>query len=90
MRWVFALSLILGMLALIVWAMVQGKQRSRPDRGVNAARAIAAAVAFGMGGLSAAYAGWSLGLATLAAVGAAALAAWYAGTFATPGGEGRD
>ena len=66
MRWVFALSLILGMLALIVWAMVQGKQRSRPDRGVNAARAIAAAVAFGMGGLSAAYAGWSLWLATLA------------------------
>jgi multisubunit Na+/H+ antiporter MnhB subunit len=90
MRWVFALSLILGMLALILWAMVQGKQRSRPGRGVNAARAIAAAVAFGMGGLSAAYAGWSLWVATLVAAGVAALAAWYAGTVATPGGEGRD
>lgn len=90
MRWVFALSLILGMLALIFWAILQGKQRRRPDRGVNGERAIAAAVAFGMGGLSAAYAGWSLWLAIPAAVGAAALAAWYAGTVATPGGEGRD
>lgn len=90
MRWVFAISLILGMLALIVWAIAQGSQRRRPDRGVNTARAIAATVAFGMGGMSAAYAGWNLWVATLAAVVAAGLAAWYAGTVAIPGGEERD
>lgn len=90
MRWVFALSLIIGMVALIVWAMLAAGQRLRPDRSAGGSRAIAAAVAFGMGGLSAAYAGWNLWLATLAAVVAAALAAWYAGIVATPGGEDRD
>jgi hypothetical protein len=43
-----------------------------------------------MGGLSASYAGWSLGLAIVVATAAAALAAWYAGTVTAPGGEGRD
>ena len=90
MRWVFAISLILGMLALIVWAIAQGSERRGPGRGVSAARTIAATVAFGMGAMSAAYAGWNLWLATLAAVVAAALAAWYAGTVAMPGGEERD
>ena len=92
MRWVFAATLILGMLTMIGWAMVQGNRSSASDlrRRVNTSRVIAATVAFGMGGLSAAYAGWNLWLATLAALGAAALAAWYAGTVAGAAGEVRD
>ncbi len=92
MRWVFALALILGMLSLIGWSMLHGKRAGRSDQKsqTRTPRAIAAAVTFGMGGLSASYAGWSLGLAIVVATAAAALAAWYAGTVTAPGGEGRD
>ncbi|MDH3259705.1 MAG: hypothetical protein OEM84_01895 [Acidimicrobiia bacterium] len=91
MRLVFAVSLVLGILALIAWVLFWGRRSSGPyHRGSKPQQAIAATVAFGMGGLSAAYAGWSLGLATGAAVAAAALASWYAGTVGAPGGEGRD
>jgi|RifCSP16_2_1023846.scaffolds.fasta_scaffold95600_2 hypothetical protein len=92
MRWVFALSLVLGMLALIGRVMLEGARGRGSDqrRSIMARQAGAAGVAFGMGGLSAAYAGWKLGLATVAAVVAAALAAWYAGMTGSPGGEGSD
>jgi len=92
MRWVFALALILGMLALIGWTVMQGNRSGGADQrpGARAPRAIAAAVAFGMGGLSASYAGWNIWLATPTALAAAGLAAWYAGTVAGAGGEGRD
>jgi hypothetical protein len=92
MRWVFAVALIVGMLALIGWTVMQGNRNGGADqrRGARAQRALAAAVAFGMGGLSASYAGWSLWLATPAALAAAGLAAWYAGTVAGAGDEGRD
>ena len=91
MRWVFAISLILGILALIAWAMLRGRRGDHSDsrRSTTVRRAIAAGVAFGMGGLSASYAGWDLWLATLAAVIAGVLAAWYSGTSGTAGGEGR-
>jgi hypothetical protein len=88
MRWVFAVSLIAGMLALMGWVMLQGSRSREPNRpATKAQKVIAAAVAFGMGGLSASYGGWSLGLATLVAVGAGVLAGWYAGTRGSPGGE---
>lgn len=90
MRFLFALSLVLGLLALIGWVLLSGSPSgdSRP-RGTRGRRWIAAAVAFGMGGLSASYAGWQLGWATLGAIVAAGLAAWYAGTIGPPGGEDR-
>ena len=88
MRWVFAVSLIAGMLALVGWVMLQGSSSREPNPpATRAPTVIAAAVAFGMGGLSASYAGWNLGLATLVAVGAGALAGWYAGARSSPGGE---
>ena len=88
MRWVFAVSLILGMLALIGWVLLSGTRGRSPDQrwGSRGRQTVAAAVAFGLGGMSAAYAGWKIGLATLAALVAAALAAWYAGTVGNPGG----
>lgn len=89
MRWVFAAVLILGMLMLVAWVMLRASKGRDFDSLLisRGPQVIAAAVAFGMGGLSAAYAGWNLGPATLAAAGAAALAAWYAGTGGQPGGK---
>ncbi len=77
------------MLALIAWAMLHGGRGSGVRRTANVHRGIAASIAFGMGGLSAAYAGWNLWLATVGAVAAAAAAAWYAGRTDGSGGEGR-
>jgi hypothetical protein len=90
MRWLFAGSLLLGMLALIALMLQQGLRRgggpiSRPARWI-----VAGAVAFGMGGLSAAYAGWHLAPASLAAVAAGAVAAWLAGGTGRRGGPGPD
>lgn len=89
MRWVFAIALGLGLLALIAWAMLQGGRGSERPRGANAQRGIAASIAFGMGGLSAAYTGWNLWLATVGAMAAAAVAAWYAGRTDGSSGAGR-
>lgn len=91
MRWVFATALVVGMLSLIGWAMLPGKRAGGPTQKSQKRmpQAIAASVAFGMGGLSASYAGWSPGLAILAAVAGSALAAFYAGMVTTSGGEGR-
>ena len=92
MRSVFAVSLVLGMFALIGFVMLRGSRGRGSDRWqwAWAPPVVAAAVAFGMGGLSAAYAGWNLWLATLAALVAAVLAAWYARTVDAGGGEERD
>ena len=88
MRWVFALALVVGMVALIAWTLLQGRVGERRP-GPAVIRGIAASVAFGMGGLSAAYAGWNLWLATVGAVAAAAVAAWYAGRADRSDGQGR-
>ena len=88
MRWVFAISLLLGLLAMIAW-VVMARTGANQARAIRPRQAIAAAVAFGMGGLSASYGGWDLALAALAGIGAAALAAWYAGRSGPGGGEGR-
>ena len=88
MRWVFALALVIGMVALIAWTMLQSRVGERRP-GPTVIRGIAGSVAFGMGGLSAAYAGWNLWLATVGAVAAAAVAAWYAGRADRSKGQGR-
>lgn len=92
MRWVFAISLVLGMFALIGLVMIRGSRGRNSDRWQWgwAPSVVAAAVAFGMGGLSASYAGWNMWLATPAALVAAVLAAWYARTVDAGGGEEPD
>ena len=48
MRWVFAVSLILGMLALIGWVLLSGTRGRNPDQrwGSRGRQTVAAAVAF--------------------------------------------
>ncbi|MGZ5383816.1 MAG: hypothetical protein ACXW1Y_09375 [Acidimicrobiia bacterium] len=92
MRWVFGIALVVGILSMIGWAMLPGRRTTDPGRmsQKRAPQVMAALVAFGMGGLSASYAGWSVGLAIVASFVAATLAAWYATRITSPGGEGRD
>lgn len=89
MRIAFGIALLAGVVALIVWVGARGLGIARFDPeerfGVAGRRVVGAMVAFGMGGLSAAYAGWNLWLAVAAAVAVAALTAWYVGAFG--GGE---
>jgi peptidoglycan/LPS O-acetylase OafA/YrhL len=75
MRWLYAASLVLGMLALVFWAVRQSARRNDADIKPHSwvPRLVAGAVAFGMGGLSASYAGWNPGPAAGAAVVAAGL-----------------
>ena len=92
MRWVFAVSLGLGLLALIAYLILPGTRDQGSDgrSGSRVPQLLAAAVAFGMGGLSGSYAGWDLWIATLAAVAAAGLAAWYARTANRSGNQDSD
>jgi hypothetical protein len=75
MTWLYGGALVLGMLALIAWALLQsssgGDTTTMSDRRVS--QLIAGAVAFGMGGMSASYAGWSPWVAAGASLVAAAL-----------------
>ncbi|GMQ84511.1 MAG: hypothetical protein BMS9Abin07_0075 [Acidimicrobiia bacterium] len=85
MVWIYATTLALGFLALLVWigsvavaAWVDGWEFADPEQrfGEKGRLLVAAAVGFGMAGMSATFAGWSPVLATAAAlVGGAALAA---------------
>lgn len=85
MRAAFAISLVLGMVGLIVWVVGRALGETAagldPEKrfGRTGRRTIAALISFGMGGLSAAYAGWPPWPAIAVAVIAAALGAWYAG-----------
>ncbi len=90
MEWVFGLFLLLGMLALIALVTVEAVRSEGPTPRTRRLmrQGVAGAVAFGMGGLSAAYAGWPLGWATLAAASVGVLAAWYARAIGHYGGEG--
>lgn len=87
MRAVFGIALGLGILSLLGWiaavavsSTVEGWESVDPDArfGMTGRRAVAALFGFGMAGLSAAYAGWAIALATAAAIlgamGAAAIA----------------
>ena len=88
MRPVFALALGLGFVAMLGWiaasavaASVDGWEKVDPDArfGLVGRRVVAAVLGFGMAGLSAAYAGQPMALATLAAVAGAALGGAIAG-----------
>lgn len=75
---VYAVVLVLGVLALLAWLVlglaassVDGKESWNPeDRfGVSGRQVVAGLLGFGLGGMSASYAGWASGLTVLAAIG---------------------
>ena len=88
MRAVFAFALGFGFVALLGWIAatavaesVDGWEKVDPDArfGLTGRRVVAGVLGFGMAGLSAAYAGQPMALATLAAVAGAILGAAIAG-----------
>lgn len=87
MRVVFAIALVVGVLALFAWIVaataaeiVSGWERLDPERGLGprARSGVAAILGFGMAGLSAAYAGWPGLAAVSAALAGAAAGYWLA------------
>jgi CHASE2 domain-containing sensor protein len=82
-RAVYGISLVVGFLALLGWILAVGFEgRLDPEErfGLPGRRVVGGLVAFGMGGLSAAYGGWSPTLSFLAAVVASGVVVWYVGT----------
>lgn len=88
MRAVFGFALGLGTILLLAWIFavavagsVEGWAKVDPDArfGVTGRRVVAAVFGFGMAGLSAAFAGWPMAVATLAAVAGAVVAGAVAG-----------
>jgi hypothetical protein len=92
MKWLYAVSLVVGMLSLIVWALRQSVRRG--DSGTQGdswgPRVIAGAVAFGMGGMSASFAGWNPWVAAGAAVVAAVAGVMLARLGDTVGDQDHD
>ena len=75
---VYAVVLSVGAVALLAWLVmgltatsVDGKEGWNPeDRfGLPGRQVVAGLLGFGLGGMSASYAGWAAGLAILAAIG---------------------
>lgn len=88
MRAVFGVALGVGFVAVLGWiaatavaSSVDGWEHLEPDArfGLTGRRVVAGLFGFGMAGLSAAYAGWSVPIATIAAVAGALIAAAIAG-----------
>lgn len=86
MTWVYAVALAVGVLGLLSWILVQGL-RSEPSEGSSMEIGIATLVGFGLGGMSAKFAGWPVAAHVLASLVAGAAAAaytyWLAGRSAT-------
>lgn len=83
MRVVFGVTLVLGFVGLLAWAIAVALPGDHdPDRsyGLTGRRVVGGFIAFGIAGLSAAYGGLPIWAATLAAVGAVGLTVWYVGT----------
>jgi len=77
-RFVYAIALVVGFVALVVWVIGTFRPKGLSEQAV-ARRIVGGLIAFGMGGLSASYAAWPL-LGTLGAGVLAAIAvAWYVG-----------
>ena len=88
MRAVFGFALGFGTILLLVWIFavavagsVEGWAKIDPDArfGLTGRRVVAAVFGFGMAGLSAAFAGWPMVVATLAALAGAVVAGTVAG-----------
>ena len=87
MRAVFGIALAVGFVGLLGWIAavavsesVDGWSGADPDArfGPNGRRVVAAIFGFGMAGLSAAYAGWPMAVATGAALVGGGVAAFLA------------
>ena len=78
MNFVYGVALIVGFIALIVWVIGRFVPNGLDERLV-ARRIVGGLIAFGMGGLSASYAGWAPLVALACGVLAAGLVAWYVG-----------
>lgn len=79
---VYAISVVIGSLAVLVWiflgltsSSVAGKQSLDPEAkfGSTGRGVVAGVLGFGLGGMSASFAGWQTGLAIIGAVGGAVL-----------------
>jgi hypothetical protein len=86
----YAGVLIAGLIMLVGWIIgttvgetVDGWEWIDPERrfGVAGRRIVGAAVGFGMGGMSATFAGWAWPIVAAAAVGGAGVLALLAGVF---------
>jgi len=85
MRAAYGVALVVGLTALIAWVIgvaVSRNDAGNPEQrfGLSGRRVVGALIAFGMGGLSAAYGGWPPWAAIIAASAAAGAAIWYVGT----------
>ncbi|NIA25151.1 MAG: hypothetical protein GWP04_06230 [Gammaproteobacteria bacterium] len=85
MRAAYGVALVAGLTTLIAWVIAVAVSRTgagNPEQrfGLRGRRVVGALIAFGMGGLSAAYGGWPAWAAIVAAVAAAGAAIWYVGT----------
>lgn len=90
MSTVYAVVLVIGILALIAWVVAHAwaDNATRPDRdpehrlGIRGRRLVAGLVGFGMAGMSAEYAAREISprLVALLAVAGAVAAAWWAGS----------
>ena len=100
MRGVYAVVLVIGVVALIGWMLAHGASRNADDDrfdpeqrwGVPGRRIVAGLVGFGMAGMSAEFAAREIppvAVFVLAVVGAAA-AAWWAGSALTEPDEAGD
>lgn len=77
---VYAVAVVVGSCALIGWLVAQARAEAPDSRwagpderfGVGGRRAVMAAVGFGLGGMSASFAGWPAALAFGAALAGAA------------------
>jgi hypothetical protein len=78
MKALYAVALIVGFVALIIWILGTFLPSGVNERLV-ARRVVGGLIAFGMGGLSASYAGWSGWGALAAGVIGAGVIVWYVG-----------
>jgi hypothetical protein len=78
MNFVYGIALVIGFVALVVWVIGTFLPNGLNERMV-ARRTVGGLIAFGMGGLSASYAGWPQLGALGAGVVAAVVVAWYVG-----------
>ncbi len=81
MTWVYAGSLLIGFVSLLVWLVVSGlSDGAGSGSGLVWQRTIGAVTAFGIAGMSATFGGWPSLLAAVGAAVAAVGAGFYVGS----------
>jgi hypothetical protein len=86
---VYGIAVLVGIVGLLAWIMMSayagnvGRPGADPEErfGLRGRVVVAAVLGFGMGGISAHYAGWPPFAAVIAAVVAAVAGSWYAVRF---------